>query len=320
VARLEACPSLLRRRHQQQAHRPHPPRFGNLPLAQLDAHVVAAWQRDLTREGLSPRTIATYLSLLGTICNAAVDTGYLNHSPLTTPGRRRRRPAALAEHAAEPSLPRMIWLTRPQVHQLADAIDPRYRALVILAAHTGARWSELITLRWIDVRTNFPLDDGAISGPGRLRIRPPTPVDQEEKPASRGRSRSRSGGRTIALDHDAIDALHARDLVNGRAHDLVFTSRGGSRGPAGPLASANFTRIWQRALSAAELDQVGPDQKRPHFHDLRHTHAVWLLAQQAPIGAIAKRLGHANPVVTRACLQCHSSHSRTIAAMVTIAR
>jgi hypothetical protein len=31
---------------------------------------------------------------------------------------------------------------------------------------------------------------------------------------------------------------------------------------------------------------------------LRHTHAVWLLAQQAPIGAIAGRLRHANPVLT----------------------
>ncbi len=161
------------------------PRFGNLPLAQLDAHVVAAWQRDLNREGLSPRTTATYLSLLGTICNAAVKTGYLDHSPLTVPGDRRRRSATLSATPTEPALPRMVWLTRPQVHQLADAIDPRYRALVILAAHTGARWSELTTLRWIDVRTNFSLDDGAISGPGRLRLRPPSPADQEE-PARRG--------------------------------------------------------------------------------------------------------------------------------------
>jgi len=265
----------------------------------LDAHVVAAWQHDLTREGLSPRTIATYLSLLGTVCNAAVDDGYLDRSPLTTPGRRRRRPAALVEHAAEPSPPRMIWLTRPQVHGLADAIDPRYRGLVILATHTGARWSELTTLHWIDVRTNYPLDDGAISGPGRLRIRPPTPIDQEEDPASRRRSRPRSGGRTVALDHDAVNALHAhRDLVDGRARDLVFTSPGGTRGPGGPLSSANFARVWQRALASAGLEQGGPDQQRPRFHDLRHTHAVWLLAQQAPIGAIAKRLGHANPVVT----------------------
>lgn len=169
-----------------------------------------------------------------------------------------------------------------------------------MAAHTGARRSELTTLRWIDVRTNFPLDDGAISGPGRLRIRPSTPVDQEEQSASRGQSRSRPSGRTIALDHDAIDAHNAhRDQVGGSARDLVFTSPSGTRGPSGPLTSANFARIWQRALASAGLDdKAGPDQQRPHFHDLRHTHAVWLLAQQVPIGVIANRLGHANPVVT----------------------
>jgi integrase len=278
------------------------PRFGDLPLTDLDADAVAAWQQAMTREGLSPRTIATYLSLVGTICNAAVDDGHLDHSPLSGPSRRRR-PGALTATPTEPSEPRMIWLTRPQVEQLAAAIDPRYRALVLLAAHTGARWSELTSLRWIDVRTNHPLDDGAITGPGRLRIRPPattTAPSVEDEPASPpSRPRSRPSGRTIALDHDTIDALNThRDLVGGRARDLVFTSPGGTRGPGGPLSSANFARVWQRALSAAGLDQAGPGQERPRFYDLRHTHAVWLLAQQVPIGAIAKRLGHANSVVT----------------------
>ncbi|HZD02458.1 MAG TPA: tyrosine-type recombinase/integrase [Actinomycetes bacterium] len=286
------------------------PRFGNLSLIQLDADVVVAWQRDLTREGLSPRTISAYLSLLGTICNAAVNTGYLDHSPLTVPGERRRRSATLSGTPTEPSLPRMVRLTCPQVHQLADAIDPRYRALVILAAHTGARWSELTTLRWIDVRTNFPLDDGAISGPGRLRLRPPSADDQEES-ARRGRSRPRPGGRTIALDQHIIDALNVhRDLVDGRARDLVFTSPGGTRGPAGQLSTANFGRVWHRALTSAGLGQAGPDQQRPHFRDLRHTHAVWLLAQKAAIGAIAKRLGHANPVITMRMYQ----HAATLVA------
>jgi hypothetical protein len=51
------------------------PRLGNLALAQLDTHVVATRRHDLTREGLSSRTIATYMKLLGTVCNPAVDTG-----------------------------------------------------------------------------------------------------------------------------------------------------------------------------------------------------------------------------------------------------
>jgi len=63
-------------------------------------------QRDMTREGLSPQTIATYLSLLGTVCKAAVDDGYLDRAP-----GRHRHPASLTATAAEPSLPRMVWLT-----------------------------------------------------------------------------------------------------------------------------------------------------------------------------------------------------------------
>jgi hypothetical protein len=99
------------------------PRFGDLPLAQLDTNAVDAWQRDLARNGLSPATIGTYLSLVGTMGNAAVDDGYLDHSPLTVPGRRRR-PATLTAMSTEQSMPRMVWLTRPQVYRLADAIDP----------------------------------------------------------------------------------------------------------------------------------------------------------------------------------------------------
>ncbi len=186
----------------------------------------------------------------------------------------------------------------------------------MLAAHTGARWSELTALCWIDVRTNYPLDDGAITGPGQLRIPPPaatTSPSAEDEPASppSARPRSRPSRRTIALDPDTIAALRAhRELVGGRARDPVFTSPGGTRGPGGQLSSANFARVWQRALSAAGLDQAGPDQERPHFHDLRHTHAVWLLAQQTPIGAIARRLGHANPVVTMRMYQ----HAATLVA------
>jgi integrase len=34
-----------------------------------------------------------------------------------------------------------------QVAALADAIDPRYRALVLVAAYGGLRWGELVGLR-----------------------------------------------------------------------------------------------------------------------------------------------------------------------------
>src|SRR4029450_614646 len=36
----------------------------------------------------------------------------------------------------------------------------------------GMRWGELIALRWDDPRFDQPLDDGAVAGPGRLRLAP----------------------------------------------------------------------------------------------------------------------------------------------------
>ena len=63
-------------------------------LTDLDAHVVAAWHRDLTHKGCRPCTIATYLSLVGTICT--------------------RGPRLNAATAVEPCLPRMIGARPPR--------------------------------------------------------------------------------------------------------------------------------------------------------------------------------------------------------------
>jgi integrase len=38
----------------------------------------------------------------------------------------------------------MRFATVAQVAALADAIDPRYRALVLVAAYGGLRWGELV--------------------------------------------------------------------------------------------------------------------------------------------------------------------------------
>jgi integrase len=64
------------------------------------------------------------------------------------------------------------------------------------------------------------------------------------------------------------------------------------------VARNNFARVWKRALAKAELAHLWPEYGGLHFHDLRHTHATWLIARRVPMIAIAGRLGHANAVVT----------------------
>ncbi len=264
------------------------PIFGDLPLNQLDANHISRWTHTLATDGLSPSSIRTYRALLGLILNAAVTDGYLSHVP-TLPAPRTGRPARSGA----------VWLTRVQLHQLADAMEPRYQALVLTAGHTGARWSELVALRWEDFRPDLPLDDGAIAGPGRLKLRRPASSSTGPEPESEEEEARRLViHRTIALDQQAIDALLThREQFGGRSRACIFTNPR-SRRPDQPLSTGSFARVWKRALLAAELDQAWADHGGLRIGDLRHTHAIWLLAQHVPLWAIARRLGHANPLVT----------------------
>jgi integrase len=66
--------------------------------------------------------------------------------------------------------------------------------------------------------------------------------------------KTEAGKRVIALDQETVQAFLAhRELVGGGAYDRIFTSPGGSRGPAGTVARNNFHRVWKRALAKAEL-------------------------------------------------------------------
>ncbi len=187
--------------------------------------------------------------------------------------RRRRRPTRPLPHAhpkrhpppgplkTQPIDQREVWLTAQQVTQLADAIHPHYHALVIVAAHTGLRFQELAALRWHDLDLRHPLDDGAIIGPGRLRV---SRVLADPRRSGTGRDQpptTPATKRTIALDQPTTHALrdHRQRLADDpQPLDLVFTTPPrGSRGGT-PLAANNFARIWKPALPLPGSSTPGP--------------------------------------------------------------
>jgi integrase len=235
------------------------PDFGDLPLNQVDADLIGHWRHTLAADGLSPTSIRTYRALLGLILNAAVTDGHLPHAPTLPAPPIGRLP-----------VPARSWLTRAQLDRLADAIEP-----------------------------DLPLDDGTIAGPGRLKLRRPAIGPTGRKPGSEEEEARRLiTHRIIALDQQTIEVLFAhRERFDGRARAHIFTNPRGRR-PDQPLSTGSFARTWQRALVTAGLDQAWPDHGGLRVGDLGHTHAVWLLAQHVPVPAIAKRLGHASPLVT----------------------
>jgi len=140
------------------------PSFGTLPLAAISQRDVRAWVADLSARGLAPATVQKAYQLLGKVLGAAVDAGMLAQSPC------RRVPLPKVEREE------MRFLTSAEVATLADAIQPRYRALVLVAAYGGLRIGELAGLRRSRVdllRGTVQVAEIVVEVRGVLHIGPP---------------------------------------------------------------------------------------------------------------------------------------------------
>ena len=197
------------------------------------------WRKGLLDSGVSAVTTAKAYRLLKAIMNTAVDDGLIRRNPCRIRG------------AAQERSPERPTLTIPQVYALAEAIDQRYRALILLGTFGSLRWGELAALR----RGDIDLTACTVSVDRQLT------ETIAGKPCF-GPPKSEAGIRGVAFP-DVIAAdlrWHLKCFVEDQADALVFTS------PAGmPLRHSNFyRRVWIRAVQASGLPDL-------HFHDLRHT-------------------------------------------------
>jgi integrase len=96
---------------------------------------VRSWLAGLEGAAVSPNTVAKAYRLLARIMDTAVEAGLIVRNPCSVKG------------AATERAPEMRVATVAQVAALAQAIDPRFRALVLVAAYAGLRWGELVGLR-----------------------------------------------------------------------------------------------------------------------------------------------------------------------------
>lgn len=236
------------------------PRFGSRQLRAVTRADVQGWIAGLGKNGYAPATVQLAYGLLSMSFSAAVDAGLLMRSPCTgvrLPKRTRGE---------------MRFLTIDELHELADAIDPRFRILVLTAGLTGARFGELAGLRVGDLnllRRRLTITRSLTEARGEVRETEP------KTPASR---------RTIALPASLVDELahHLTTQPNSPA-DRVFTAPNG-----GPLRRRSFRqRFWLPAVDAS----VG----RPcRFHDMRHTHAAFLISVNTHPKLLQSRLGHSS--------------------------
>lgn len=238
--------------------------FGRTPIATITKTNVQTWIGELQAKGLAPGTIKHCYRILRSVLDEAVDKKMLGESP--------------CRRIALPRIERQeqLYLAPDQIGQLASAITPHFRALVLSAAYLGCRWGELAGLK----RCSLDLPGRTVMIVGSLEeVAGVVRYVQETK--------TKSSRRALTIPSFLCEILeqHLADALPG---EFVFVSREGKA-----LRRDNFRRRhWRPALAKAGL----PPALR--FHDLRHTCASILIAQGAHPKEIQARLGHSSITTT----------------------
>ena len=246
------------------------PTLGPLPLDQINRAHIVAWvsaQRVAPARGggtYAPKSIANSHGLLSSTLAAAVDASLI-------PGNVARG-VALPSDALSAE---MTILTRGEFEAVLDEIPPHYRPLVVTLAGTGMRWGEATALTVADVDL----------GTDMLRV-----VRAWKKGATGvyiGTPKSRRSRRTIKMG-GAVRAVVAPLLASKAPDALVFTAAQDGR-----VRAQNFReRVWHPAVLRSGIG------RRVRVHDLRHTHASWLLGAGVAPQVVQMRLGHESLDVT----------------------
>jgi len=250
-------------------------------LSSIDVLAVRSWLASLQDQGVSASTRAKAYRLLSRILGAAVEAGYLLRNPCAVKGAGQER------------APEMRFATVAQVAALADAIGPRYRALVLVAAYGGLRWGELVGLRVkrVDLlHGRVTVAEQMAEVNGRLLPGPP---------------KTEAGRRTVTLPAAAAVALaeHLAEFAEPGPEGLVFPAPEG-----GYLRRSNFRRRWW--LAATKV--AGVEGLR--FHDLRHSAATLALAAGANTRELMERMGHTSPAMALRYQHVMAGRDQAIAA------
>lgn len=239
------------------------PSLGRTEIGDLSPRDVRAWHVTLLKRGQpGPVTVAKAYRLLRTICETAVSDELIARNPCNLRG-------ASVEHSAERPV-----LSVAEVGALADAIEDRYRALVLLGAWCGLRLGEALALTRVDVNVEE----------GWVWI---DKSDAELKSGERivGPPKTKAGIRKVFVPPHVVPALadHLERFSGGCGpSDLVFTSTLGQ-----PVRRASLYNAWLRATKELGLTGVT-------MHDLRHTGATLAAATGASTKELMNRLGHAS--------------------------
>ncbi|GAA2388128.1 putative prophage phiRv2 integrase [Catellatospora methionotrophica] len=250
-----------------------------LPLRTVTPLRVREWYAAALRGDGGRTSISQTYRFLRMVMNVAVREGLIARNPCQVKG------AGVTKSAERPVA------TPAQVTALVEAINPRYRTAVLIAAWCGLRRGEIAGLRTADV----DLTAHTITV-RKNRIEPLAAPGQ----AFDGDPKSEAGKRTVTIPPHVmpIVVLHL-DQFAGK--DRLFISRDGS-----PLRGNTLYQAFVRARKIAGLEEFT-------VHDMRHTGQTLAAQAGATMADLMRRLGHSTMVAAKRYLHAVEGRDAEIA-------
>lgn len=254
------------------------PFLGVRQVASLSPHDIRRFLAHMAQQGKSAGTIRNAYRVLKPVLDTAVDLGCVRRNPCG-PLRRGSLPRASRQE--------MLFLSAPQVAQLAAAMPAPYGTLVYFTAYTGMRAGEICALRMpnTDLTSRRVRVVESLSEVGARQYVVPPKTGEE---------------RDILLPNFLVGMLARHLDEHPPRHGYLFTGRpprgrelSNSHGDHRLRHSAWFyTHVYKPAVRASGLDPA------LRFHDLRHTCASLLIERNVQMKAISRQLGHSSIQIT----------------------
>jgi integrase len=224
--------------------------FGELLLKDVTLERVSPWIQELREKGKGASSINHRINMLKHSLKLAKEWGLIRHSPVADL-KRLREPAG-----------RLRYLEARQFQRLLTELPDYLRSIVVVAAHTGMRLGEILSLRWEQVNLSQRVVTLTHTKNGRMR--------------------------GVPLNATAMGVFRelARERMREEVKSLyVFTN---------PLTGDRWIYISRAFNSAVERAKIQDFR----FHDLRHTAASWMVMSGVDLLTVAEILGHKDTRMT----------------------
>lgn len=251
------------------------PAFGSMELVKIDVEDIQGFKAVKTVAGLAPQTVKHLLRLTRQMLGHAIDWGYLRSNP--------------CDKVRNPRIPRreMDFLTADEVGKFLQHVPERWYAFFLVAVTTGLRAGELIAMKWENLDWNR----------GQYFVKETWLRPRGGNASGVAEPKTDSSVAPVDLTPASLTALKAHRVrqqteklaIGGDYHDqgFIFATENGHA-----LDSCNISRrIYHPILVKAGI-------RRIRFHDLRHTCASLMIAQNESPKYIQKQLRHSSIEMT----------------------